>query len=88
MAIIYTADSIASTVKQLDIRVILARDGSAFIEEYWDIDLTESDAKTEWYVAHKGLGDMQIEGLEVEGYIPDTKGMQPFETLKSWDIDA
>ncbi len=88
MAIIYTTDSLASTVKQLDIRVILTRDGSAFIEEYWDIDLTDSDAKTEWYVAHKGLGDMQIEGLEVEGYIPDTKGMQPFETLKSWDIDA
>lgn len=88
ITLIFATSSLASTVKRLDIRVVLTRDGSAYIEEHWDIDLTDSDAKTEWYVAHKGLGDMKIEGLEVEGYIPDTKELQPFETIKAWDIDA
>ena len=88
VAALSATHSFASTVKRLEIRVVLTRDGSAYITEHWDIDVTDSDAKTEWYVAHKGLGDMSIEELQVEGYIPDTKGLQPFETLDSWDVDA
>ena len=79
----------ASVVKRLDIQVVLQRDGSARIEERWDIDVDDSDAKTEWYVAHRGLtGGMYIEQLQMEGYVPGHEGLQRYETLEAWDIDA
>jgi uncharacterized membrane protein YgcG len=78
----------ASTVKQLDIRALLHPDGSASIEERWLIDLDDDDAKTEWYVAHRGLKDMRIRNLTVVGYVPGNEGLTPFETLDEWDVDA
>lgn len=79
----------ASTVKRLDIYVVLQRDGSAKIEEHWDIDVDNSDAKTEWYVAHRGLtGGMRIEQLAVEGYVPGRDGLQRYETIAPWVADA
>ena len=81
-------EALASTVKQLDVWVVLHRDGSASIEERWLIDLDHEDAKTEWYVAHRGLGDMRIENLTVEGYVPGHEELTNFETLSYWDVDA
>ena len=78
----------ASVVKQLYINAILHPDGSASIEEYWLIDLDKEDAKTEWYVAHRGLNGMRIENLTVEGYVPGYDDPMVFETLDHWDVDA
>ncbi len=80
--------SLASTVKRLDIKTVLHANGTASIEEHWLISLDDSDAKTEWYVAHKGLGDMRIENLTVEGFVPGNEGLVTFETLSDWDVDA
>lgn len=78
----------ASTVKRLDIFVWLEQNGAAVIQERWLIDLDDSDAKTEWYLSHNRLGKMQITDLQMEGYIPDMEGLQPFETLEKWNVDA
>lgn len=88
LASLSIAEGLASTVKQLNITARLHRDGTASIEERWLIDLDDSDAKTEWYVAHKGLKGMVIENLTVEGYVPDREGLVRFETLDEWDVDA
>ena len=88
LASLSIAEGLASTVKQLNITARLHRDGTASIEERWLIDLDDSDAKTEWYVAHKGLKGMVIENLTVEGYVPDQEGLVRFETLDEWDVDA
>ena len=82
------AECLASTVKGLDISVLLHGNGSASITEHWIIDLDDEDAKTEWYVAHKWLGDMRIEKLTVDGYVPGKEGLTRFETLDEWDVDA
>lgn len=81
-------EGMASTVKTLDIGVVLLKDGSARITEYWLINLDNSDAKTEWFVTHRGLGDMLIEDLTVEGYLPGYDEPVAFETLANWDVDA
>lgn len=88
LAAMPAVSSMASTVEKLDIKVILQKDGSAQIEEKWDIDVNDEDAKTEWYVAHRGLGAMRITQLEVEGYVPGHEGLQRYETLGTWNIDA
>lgn len=78
----------ASTVKRLDILVKLLPNGDALFEERWDIDVTSSDAKTEWYVAHRNLGERQIRDLRVVGFVPGQSSAVPFETLYGWDVDA
>ena len=83
-----TVGALASTVKQLDIKALLHKDGSAQIVECWRIALDDEDAKTEWYVAHKLIDGQRIEGLTVEGFVPGHEGLTPFQTLDDWDIDA
>ena len=78
----------ASTVKRLDISVTLGKEGSAQVTEHWLINLDNSDAKTEWYVAHRGLGNMRIEALTVNGYVPGYDRPITFETLPYWNVDA
>ena len=78
----------ASTVKWLDIKAVLHKDGTADIEERWLINLDHSDAKTEWYVTHRSIDGIHIENLSVEGYVPGHAGLQRFETLSQWDVDA
>lgn len=77
----------ASTVKRLDVLVKLLPNGDGLIEERWDIDVTDSDAKTEWYVAHRNLGQRNIVDLRMKGYVPDAKDLVAFETLDDWDVD-
>ncbi len=88
LAVLLPLNALASDVKNLEISVVLYRNGDAYVEERWDIDLDDSDAKSEWYVKHKAQSGMRIEDLQVEGYIPGKNGLQKFETLGSWDIDA
>lgn len=77
----------ASTVKHLDVLVKLLPNGDGLIEERWDIDVTDSDVKTEWYVAHRNLGQRNIVDLRMKGYVPDAKDLVAFETLDDWDVD-
>ena len=84
----FVTDVLASKVNSLDIKVKLYSNGNAAIEERWDIDVDDDDAQTEWFVAHRGLGDMRIEQLSMKGYIPGKEGLQPYQTLGSWDVDA
>lgn len=77
----------ASTVKRLDVLVKLLPNGDGLIEERWDIDVTDSDAKTEWYVAHRNLGQRNIVDLRMKGYVPNAKDLVAFETLDDWDVD-
>ena len=80
--------SMASTVKRLDIKTVLHKDGTATVEERWLISLDKSDAKTEWYVAHRLMDGMRIEDLTVEGFVPGHEGLVAFETLDDWDLEA
>ncbi|MBO4597725.1 MAG: DUF2207 domain-containing protein [Bacteroidaceae bacterium] len=88
LAVLSPLNALASKVKNLEIDVVIYRDGNAYVEERWDIDIDDSDAKSEWYVKHKAQPGMVIDYLLVEGYIPGKKGLQQFETLGSWDLDA
>ncbi len=88
LAGLYSVGSLASTVKRLDVKAVLHKDGTAAIEEHWLISLDDSDAKTEWYVAHRSIDDIQIENLSVKGYVPGHPGLVQFETLSKWNLDA
>lgn len=88
LALLPAMGSWASTVKRLDIWTVLHANGTASVTEHWLISLDDSDAKTEWYVAHLGLDDMRIENLTVEGYVPGHEDLVTFETLADWDVDA
>jgi len=88
LAVLPTVGSLASTVKRIDVKAVLHKDGTAAIEERWLIDLDDSDAKTEWYVTHRSVDGVHIENLSVEGYVPGHSGLQQFETLSEWDVDA
>ena len=88
LACLWSVGSMASTVKRLDVKAVLHKDGTATIEERWLISLDHSDAKTEWYVAHRLMDGMSIENLSVEGFVPGHEGLTSFETLSEWDIDA
>lgn len=77
----------ASSVKNLDIQVRLLDNGDALITEHWDIDVTDNDAETEWYVAYKNLGDREISNLKIWGFVPGKTAPQQFTTVDDWDID-
>ena len=78
----------ASTVKRIDVKAVLQKDGTAAIEERWLIDLDNSDAKTEWYVTHRSIDGIHLQNLTVEGYVPGHAGLVQFETLSEWDVNA
>jgi len=83
-----TTPAIASKVENLDIYVRLYDNGTADIQEEWDIELDDQDAKTEWYVAHRNLGEMQMKGLHMRGFIPGKGEDQTFKVLENWDVEA
>lgn len=66
-------------VKDLDIKVTLSEDGSARIEERWDVVVASG---TEWYLVRENLGDIKILDLSVV----DENG-NVFKTERSWDVD-
>ena len=51
-----------SRIRDIDISVLLLRDGSATIEETWDVTVREG---TEWYLVRENLGDIEISNLSV-----------------------
>lgn len=68
-----------TTIRDIDIDVVLSRDGSARITETWDISCSDI---TEWYLVRSNLGDIKVKDLEVS----DETGRR-FTNEGGWDID-
>ena len=66
-------------VNDIDIRVTLRKDGSALIEERWDVVVAKG---TEWYLVRNNLGDIRIMDLSVV----DEQGNVFFNEGR-WDVD-
>ena len=65
--------------RDLDISVVVGRDGTATITQRWDVYVNEG---TEWYIPLSNLGHMTVDGLEV------SENGVPFESVgKKWDVD-
>lgn len=52
----------SQSVRNLDIKVVLDKQGAAHITELWDVS---SDEGTEWYLVRSNLGDIRILNLSV-----------------------
>ena len=65
-------------IHDIDIRVSLDKDGTALIEENWDVCVASG---TEWYLNRENLGDIEVSGLVVE----DEKGIT-FEDVGEWNV--
>ena len=69
----------AQSIRDLDIRVEVAQDGSARITQVWDVTVVDG---TEWYVPIQNLGKMTIQDLAV------SENGQPFiDEGRGWDVD-
>lgn len=69
----------AQQIRDIDIRVVIGKDGSAVITHNWDIEVTRG---TEWYLPIGNLGPMSVGDLEVS-----ENGLQ-FESVGDrWDVD-
>jgi len=76
MALPVFADSAA--INNIDIDVVLNRDGSADITEVWDVNVASG---TEWYLTRNNLGDIDILNLAVS----DERG-RSFIVEDRWDV--
>lgn len=65
-------------IHDIDIRVSLEKDGTARIEENWDVCVASG---TEWYLNRENLGDIEVSGLAVE----DEQGIR-FEDAGEWNV--
>ena len=69
----------AQSIRDLDIRVEVAQDGSARITQVWDVNVVDG---TEWYVPIQNLGKMTIQDLSV------SENGQPFiDEGRHWNVD-
>lgn len=71
------ASAQSHVVRDIDIAVNLARDGSARVREVWNVGV---DTGSEWYLVRYNLGDIEIKDLTVS-----ENGVQ-FITVDDWDI--
>ena len=78
LALLAPADA-QNKVHDVDITVTLDTDGSARIQEVWNMTLTKG---TEVYLGRENLGDIKIVDLTVS----DDKG-ETYKTDRSWDTD-
>ena len=67
-------------IRDVDIRVELLSDGSAWITQQWDVKV--NDSGTEWYMPVSNLGAMTVSDLQV------SENDTPYQALgEAWDID-
>ena len=52
----------AQEIRDIDIRVVVAKDGSATVTTDWDVTVTSG---TEWYIPVGNLGPMKVTSLKV-----------------------
>ena len=69
----------AQEIRDIDIRAVVQRDGSARITQVWDVTVTSG---TEWYVPVENLGKMSITDLSVSEY-----GRPFINEGRRWDVD-
>ena len=69
----------AQTIRDIDVRVVVQRDGSARITQVWDVNVNSG---TEWYVPISNLGKMSITDFSV------SENGRPFVNEgRRWDVD-
>lgn len=69
----------AQEIRDIDIEVRLAQDGSAWITQHWDVTVVRG---TEWYIPIENLGPMTVESLSV------SENGKAFESVGDrWDVD-
>ena len=67
-------------IRDVDIRVEVQQDGSAWITQEWDVKVNSSG--TEWYMPVSNLGSMTVSQLQV------SENGTPYQALgEDWDID-
>ena len=76
---ILQANAASNTLHEIDIKIVIAEDGSAEIAEKWHITVGEG---TEIYKEMNNMGDSSVRDFIV------MKGDKQFETLDNWDINA
>ena len=69
----------AQAIRDLDIRVVLQKDGSARITQVWDVNVNKG---TEWYVPISNLGKMSITDFSVS-----ENGLAFYNEGRRWDVD-
>ena len=69
----------AQAIRDLDIRVVLQKDGSARITQVWDVNVNSG---TEWYVPISNLGKMSITDFSVS-----ENGLTFYNEGRHWDVD-
>ena len=69
----------AQSIRDIDIRAVLQKDGSARITQVWDVEVVDG---TEWYVPVENLGKMSITDLSVSEY-----GRPFISEGRRWDVD-
>lgn len=69
----------ANTINRISVSVSLKEDGSAIVQEQWDV---VAESGTELYIERTGMGDMQILDFNVS----DETGRQ-FRNLGGWDVN-
>lgn len=72
------ADVFANSIEDIQVSVLLHKDGSATISERWEV---ETDEGTEWYLVRNNLGDIEISGLSVKD------GDRSLVNVGRWNVD-
>ncbi len=62
LAVLLGWSAAAQRIRDIDIRVELEKDGSAWITQHWDVQVTSG---TEWYIPIGNLGPMTVSSLSV-----------------------
>lgn len=68
----------ADEIRDINISLTLMEDGSALIEERWDINVSKG---TEWYLVRENLGDIVIDNFHV------SENGAAFQYEGEWDVD-
>lgn len=79
LTLVGTFPLFAESINDISVKATLREDGSALIEERWDVVTSKG---TEWYLVRENLGDIRITGLSVT----DENGTA-FLNEGSWDVD-
>lgn len=78
-SVLMSAGTLRAQIRDIDITVTLAEDGSALIREVWDVTVTKG---TEWYLVRENLGDIEVSDLAVS----DETGRQ-YQNEGRWNVD-
>ena len=79
LAVLLGWSAAAQRIRDIDIRVELEKDGSAWITQHWDVQVTSG---TEWYIPIGNLGPMTVSSLSV------SENGEAFQSLgDNWDVD-